>query len=636
MPTQLPRATIHSVAGFPTLHINGQPVPPFAYMAYLGEEKYYREVAAAGIHLYCFPAYLGDRGINTRSGIGPFRTGIWRGETEFDFSDPVIDFEKILHADPDASIIIRLHLDPPGWWEKAHPEACCQLPDGRTLRQCFAAETWRKPTGEALKIVIDWLLQSRFAEHLLGLHLAAGFTEEWLYHYFDGFYDLNPARREAFRQWLTEKYEHNPAQLRHAWQNATLTFETAEPADISGAQPGAAWRNLRTDQPVLDTLRFHSAMMAQSIRYFCELTKTASQRRLLTGAFYGYHYFLTDARRGQGAMHALLDCPDVDFFSSPNAYLRQAGEDWPPMSAIQSIQAHGKLWLAENDTRTSLTTLLKERAPQICPPGQYESAVWRGPATLEISEALLQKNAARMLAQGYGGWWFDMWGGWFSHPRLLAVLEATPRLWQNYLGQSKSPMKVEVAVFLDEELPFYDSTFGQLTEKILSNRYSLGKTGADYDLWYRSDWKRADKTNYRLIWLLGWPELAESDLAEISRLGQAGVFVFWTNLSGSRFLAPAVVENWEFPEKYHWWGAELGAFITQAGAHRYTENEDVVYARNGWLCLHTATGGQRRVKLPFHARIIDPLTQQILFTGTYFDLTLPENSTRIFRVEPVA
>ncbi|MBN1352583.1 hypothetical protein JXJ21_24555, partial [candidate division KSB1 bacterium] len=95
---RIPEAAVKTNSGVPMLTINGKPYPPFAWMSYLGETTYYREAAAAGIHLFCFPAYLGDRGINTRSGIGPFRPALWCGESEFDFTSLVTDFEKILAA----------------------------------------------------------------------------------------------------------------------------------------------------------------------------------------------------------------------------------------------------------------------------------------------------------------------------------------------------------------------------------------------------------------------------------------------------------------------------------------------------------------------------------------------------------
>ncbi len=72
------------------------PNPPFAYMSYLGSGEYYREVALSGIHLYNIPAYLGDRGINSNSGIGTFRSPIWIGEKTYDISGQITDFEEIL------------------------------------------------------------------------------------------------------------------------------------------------------------------------------------------------------------------------------------------------------------------------------------------------------------------------------------------------------------------------------------------------------------------------------------------------------------------------------------------------------------------------------------------------------------
>lgn len=134
-----PRATVRPLHGVPSLFVDGAPYAPFAYMSYLGEKAHYREAAETGIHLYCFPAYLGDRGINSSSGIGPFRAGLWRGPTDFDFSSIRKDFAEILSADPQALVIIRFHLDPPAWWDQTHPEACCLLPDGATFRQCFAS-----------------------------------------------------------------------------------------------------------------------------------------------------------------------------------------------------------------------------------------------------------------------------------------------------------------------------------------------------------------------------------------------------------------------------------------------------------------------------------------------------------------
>ena len=624
-----PLAAVKSIYGIPTLHINGKAHPPFAYMSYFGETEYYREAAGAGIRLYCFPAYLGNRGINTRSGIGPFRPGIWCEENKFDYDSIIMDFEKILAADPKAQIIIRLNLDPPEWWEKAHPDACRLLSDGRTFRQCFASEKWRTATGNALRMVLRWLMSSPFRKNLIGIHLAAGGTEEWFYHINEFYDDSNPVLTKAFQEWLREKYS-NVTFLRQTWLDNTVDFETAVPADISGRHREKCWRNSKTEQHVLDTFRFHTETLVKNIIYFCKLTKDASDGQLLTGAFYGYHYFVTDARRGHGSMKELLECNELDFLSSPNVYHRVMGEDWPPMSAIQSVQLHGKLWLAENDTRTSQTTLLKERAPEICPPGMYESRVWQGPLGVQTSVALLRKNSARMLAQNYGGWWFDMWGGWFSHPDFLQVLQETQTLWQQYALKKNSQMQSEICILLDEELAFYDASLGGLADNILSNRYTLGKIGTPSDLFLRSDWSKIKKNHYRLIWLLGVPELTPTEILEFSR---QNALVLWTNTLGTTVLSPYHAQK-DFSGKFKWTPIEFSQFLQQAGVHRYLETEDVLYVGNGWLSIHTVSGGKRKIQLPFSAKVVEPLLQKVIEDSCRsFEIDLPARSTTILRVE---
>ena len=625
-------ASVENRNGRPTLLIDGQPVPPFAYMSYLGKETYYREAAQAGIHMYCFPAYLGDRGINPRSGIGPFRPSIWKGENEYDFSSLTEDFETVLRADPQGRVIIRIHLDPPEWWERAHPEGCCQLPDGTTFRQCFSSPLWREATAKALRACVEWLDRSPYAEHLIGIHIAAGGTEEWFYHFGSAFHDENPARTAAFRGWLQSVYANDIDQLRAAWREPGVNFDSAGLPDISGRQTAQTWRVRADAQPIIDAFRFHSETMATDIACFCRVVKETSKKSLLTGVFYGYHYFVNDPRRGHFALAKLLECPDVDYLSSPNAYNRVMGEDWPPMVALASLALHGKLWLAENDTRTCRTTLLKDQAPEICPQGYYDSGVWLGPESVEESVALLRKNAARMLAGGYGGWWFDMWGGWFSGWPLIDVLRGTQELGRLPQADGTGEMNAQVCVIADEELAFLDASFGGLTGEIMANRYALGRTGAPYDLYLRSDFPRIPAGQYRAFWLLGQPELTDAETEHVRAWRGNGATVLWTRPAGTALLRPGGAEHTQ-EGKIRWSSEELRTLWHAAGVHVYLDGDDVLYAGNGWLGVHTVSGGQRTIHLPFPARMEDAFTGQVLAEeATRIDLQLPVASTTLLRL----
>jgi beta-galactosidase len=618
----------------PVLTVGGRAVPPFAYMSYLGREEWYREAAGAGIHLHCIPAYLGDRGINPRSGIGPFRRPVWTGEGAYDFASIAEDFDALLRADPKALAIVRLHMDAPAWWEERHPEGCCQLADGTTFRQSFTSPLWRRDASAALEALIAWLRQSPYARHLAGIHVAAGHTEEWFYHFREHFEDLNPSRTQAFRAWLREAYGGDEERLRAAWGDPGLSFDTADPADISGRERGEVWRDADTSRPVVDTFRFHAAAMADNVAHFCGVVKRAGGGGLLAGAFYGYHNFVNDPRLGHFALGRLLACPDLDYLSSPNVYNRVMGEDWPPMAAVGSVALHGKLWLAENDTRTSVTTLLRDQAPDICPPDWYDGGVWLGPDSLDDSVALLRKNTARMLAGGYGGWWFDMWGGWFNDPALMAVLRRTQELGAEDLARPVGGMEPQIAVFADEELAFHDASFGTLAEGIFSNRYPLGKTGAPYALYLLSDLERVPPESHRVFWLLGPTRLDAAAEAVLDEVSRQGVTVVWTRPGGTEVRPPGGSARF-LEGKRLWLPGELRGLWREVGVRLYVDTDDVLSAGNGWVGLHTLEGGPRVISLPFVADVSDAFAGGLIAQAAdRVEITLPPRSTTLLRVVP--
>src|SRR5690606_1830709 len=253
----LPTAEVKKNEGVPTLFVNGAPYPPYAYMSYLGESKFYQEMDSVGVHLYNIPAYLGDRGINSISGIKPFRQPIWVGEHQLDYTSIQQDFDELIAADPAALAIVRIHLDAPIWWEKQHPEHASLQPDGSTFRTSMYSTLWRDEAGKVLTQLVQWLEQSSYARHLVGIHVAGGFTEEWFYHFNDEFYDESSIRLERFREWLKERYANDVLRLRGSWNHPDVTFENARPGDISGRVKADRWRVADTAGQVFDTFVFH-------------------------------------------------------------------------------------------------------------------------------------------------------------------------------------------------------------------------------------------------------------------------------------------------------------------------------------------------------------------------------------------
>jgi len=629
-------ASVKNNEGLPELWINEHRVAPFAYMSYLGQSKFYKEVADQGVDIFCLPAYLGNQGINSTSGIKPFRPSFWLAENEFDFSIIQKEFEVLTQVKKDAKIIVRIHLDPPLWWEKLNPSELCRLSSGESLRVSYSSEKWRQDAGMAMQSLLTWIKHSPFNANIIGVHVAGGFTEEWFYHYKEHFYDESMARKNHFRRWLRLKYKNKVSLLKKAWQLPSVTFENAEPADISGTIKGDGLIVKKGHEWLLDSYAFHTSVMVENISYFSKLVKEHSNGQLLTGAFYGYHLFVHDPRRGHGSLSELLECPTLDYLSSPNDYRREAGVDWMPMAAIRSVQLHGKLWMAENDTRTTLTRYLKEVAPEINPQGDwYSSSVWKGPESMETSASYLWKNAGRMLAYGYGGWWFDMWGGWFSDPKLLSVFQRVNLLYQNFEKTSKNALimyKPEVAVVVDEKLQFYDASLGSVTGSLLANRYALGNSGTSFDIFLRSDLDSLANKGYKVIWYLGLHELTSPEKKMIRSIQLKTGVSLVTDPSGTAVYRKNRLEH-RYDGRISWRPDDLRSVFSMADVHVFSSKNDVVYAGNGWLTVHCKEAGERNISVPPTWKIYDVRDEReyILHDGN-FVLNAKEGDTFLFRI----
>jgi beta-galactosidase len=621
----------------PAIEINGETIPPIAYTSYLPRSKYYAEVAQCGLHLYSFPAYIAHRGINMLSGIGPFRRGIWTGEDELDFTDIHEDMGKILAADPDARVIMRICLDVPEWWEEKHPEGCCQLRDGTTRRQSFSSSVWLASVGDVLRKIVEWIAASEYAPRFVGIHVAAGRTEEWFPHlYNEPFFDANPERLVKFNAFLNRRYPTAAARA-EAWRDSKIK-DSAEALAMLEQSAERRWRDLRQDAAALDACRFHSELMVDSIAVLCRIVKAASGGRLLTGAFYGYHVYVTDARMAHTALSKLLECPDLDYLASPNAYhSRKPGRDWPPMAAVDSVRLHGKIWMAENDTRTFLTRPLREVAPGICPEGQYEGGLWAGPDSLETSATLMRNNLARMLTHGYGGWWFDMWGGWYSHPVLLAEIRAAQQLWFERLEPS-DPKRIpsdSVCVVMDERVSDLDASFGSLCGPLVANHFALGHCGRPYTLYLRDDLQRLDLSEAPFIWLLGLPSLTDAERALVEKVVASGGAVMHTDTKTTRLMSrrDAVTEaRMEF-DHLNLTEEELRAALDTAGVHRYVSTGDVFYMGRGYAAIHAVTEGVKHIDIPGAPTLRQVLPPAADGSRSSTECFMNQYETRIFRIE---
>ena len=310
----------------------------------------------------------------------------------------------------------------------------------------------------------------------------------------------------------------------------------------------------------------------------------------------------------------------IDFFSAPNAYSenRRFGIDWADMIPVDSIKLHGKLAFIECDIRTYLTSGVQEARPGKYPDHIYRldngKSVWAGPPTVELSKFALRKCFAHQLTRRSAIWWFDMWGGWYDDPELMAELEEMKRIYDEDIKNGSQEPRAEIAFFADESgyanlLKNSPEIFG-----IEESRTAMGNIGAPYDTYLVEDASRVIK-NYKAVI---FPCPVPSDTAK---------------------RAMAVCEEMNIPYLSAGIGhpklstEQIREFIKECGVHLYTESSEVVYAGGGYLAVHSKECGHKTITLPKSLKVSSLIADaRIEKTVGTIELNLKENDTVIFKI----
>jgi len=472
-------------------------------------------LARVGIHLFSFGFSAADW---------------WIGDRRYSFDLPEVLLRSMVEADPRAMALLRVDINPPAWWLEAHPSErmLARSLDGREWGlpwACFASKQWLEDAGAALDALIRHFSASPLNEHILGWHFAAGDCGEWSYYWGEGVTDYSPAQTAAFRQWLRDRYG-GDAGLRRAWHRDDVSLEAAEiplPRRRYIASLGFLYDPVR-EADCIDYRRFHSEAAADAICHFAQIAKRACGGRQIVGAFYGYH--LPGAWRpadwhdaGHQALARVLACPHLDFICAPNNYRnRGPGGGCAPQTLPASIALAGKLYLAEDDTRTFLT------------PDDDAHSIGRCP-DLQTTVAVLERNWAAAATQGGGLWWMDQGGGWYDDSELVAALGRLVRRHAE-LPSAAFRSLAEIAVVVDEPSAAYMAQSLDLLLPLLVAQVvdELAYVGAPFDLLLTTDLPRARP--YKLYIVPCAPAPSEETRRALRALYRPGATVLWLHAPG--------------------------------------------------------------------------------------------------------
>ena len=517
-----PVVELRPLGGGPTIHVDGKPIPGYLYVSHGGLHlDYHREIAQAGIHLY------GDWfGASTASDMGHVEPD------RYDYAEYDRYFAAILDVDPEAYFIPHIGVTGPVWWQKAHPEEMCQFEDGKKGPTSFASQRWRREMGEDLRRLIAYLRQAPYADRILGYMFYNGYTAEWQMWgtWQPSRCDYSEPALRAFRAFLTKRYG-SDERLRAAWGDPAVTLAAAPMPDWAKRRPGGpqVLRDPKTERQAIDFYEFSSNMDADALLDFARIVREATEGKSLVGTYYAYltAHGINQQDSGHLAARRVFDSPDIDFLMSPpNYWYRKPGEACTFMSATDSFRLRGKLWLDESDHRTHLTD----------PGSGYGRA-----STLDETLGVFWREFAEVLTKRAAVSWFDMSGGWFSHPRLLADMGRGQEIFRDSLPWRK-PFSPQIGVFVDPQSFYWMRPTAANAALALHQVVTMPQSGAPWDFCLVDDIADPRLPDYKLYVFLNAfymePARREAIQAKLKRNGATALFYYAPGYLGPDGVTP--------------------------------------------------------------------------------------------------
>ena len=625
-------AEVRQENGYPALYIDGIRSAPLLYA--LTDHPLARpntEFARKNI------PYFYNAGVNIVSVCASIEKD-WKEDGSYSAEYPIECIKKVKELHPTAKIYFRLNLTPPYWWMRKYPEELIKYygvestdtGPGRNvtekdktkeIRASMASERWICDVNKVLDKFCQALKVSGVGDEVVAVQVAYGTYGEWhMYgkYYGDGAYegDYSAPMLSFFRNYLQEKYKTNEA-LCKAWKE-DVTFEKAElatPEQRHELQDNNAYRYPECSMRAIDSLKCFQLAAPYSIAKFAKQLKESWGKGLLVGAFYGYYFGCGDVFSRMLEPHLLFDDENVDFLAAPNAYTANkfSGNAAFLRYCAESVRLNGKLFLNEMDQ------------------GYKAFYNYRGKGNVYLCEnnaeynSLVKRNVLENVLRGMGAWYFDhnhpedfykpvKIGYWDDPERLQAIkeiqefTEKLPTIRQSYQSTA------DVLLVFDTESVYYQGIYDGPQDK--HNTYNhfdfadaLAKCGAAYDMIWLYDLRKCDISQYKCVLFVGCDAMRKKDCDYIRETVMSGgrTVVFMcnngyivddkTSTSNITALYGFELKDGYFENQrqdccvisvseYRYEPNFYRELFKKAGAHIYTENEEVLCVANDLVMLH--------------------------------------------------
>lgn len=495
-------STVENYNGAPTLMINGKPYSPVMYLR--PDLNVYRQTDAEDRIANCtYELYITYQGCLGKNG----QDILYREDGTLDyeaFDDAIL---SLLNASGEGYAMVNFGMFAPNWWKRLHPEELVYsldsngnpFPDPNGDLSTFAHNTdvsfssilWRETSSELLADLIEHMKGQKYYNRVYGIRITAGQTYEFM-NVGDGpgrLPDFSPAALNRFREWAKEKYGTEEA-LQKAWKDDSVTFDSIS-IPTMGERMDSTYSTLYSmadDAWKVDYNLFLSQESGNALLHWAKVAKDCTGRTRIVGAYYGYLWTFGSydgVSKYHGNLEKVLASPDIDFIASPINYdERVLGMSSTFMSALETIQSYGKLYLLEQDNRT----FISDGYSGVSWDGSWDYSVGEQ-HTIEGTIYNFRRDFANNFINGAGFWHYDMYGAWLDDEQIYQMMATEKRIYDDSLEVEINYVN-DVAVFVGDSTYSYvsadityNSPYTLLNALFMEQRENLNRMGTGYDVY---------------------------------------------------------------------------------------------------------------------------------------------------------
>ncbi len=524
-------SSVETIDGKVQLVVNGETVAPMWYARPERPAQYqehivteFGEVGVDTIVTYIF--------LNNTYG------DVW---TQDGFVSDLVDSMMLdtLAGNPDAKLMVALDFNAPQWWCEENPGEMAALSTESVTRTnaSFASDKWKEESGKIMVQAIEHMMSQPYANNIIGFKVTGGYTLEWNWWAMSDTTtdvgDFSACGIAAFRQYLSDKYGTDEA-LQEAYGMQDISLESILPPSLDQRRD-EQWESVVSieDNPYfVDYQLFMAQLKVDTIEYFVDLVTEAIDDRLVVGTYAGY-FFMGGGYDFNCANHlfqSVLEIENLDFVKTPWMYgMREIGDSAQFMGPVDSVYAHGKLWIVEEDSRLNLKEMSE---------GQDGRSAVGWTRDYQQSVEQLKRNFAYVLAKGMGISFYNLMWDFTDDAQYYGVIGQMHQEMTLSLGLSSQSV-ADIAVFVNGEslmtIPYdnidqnnalYASVYREQLEE-------LGHIGASYDLYLLEDLRDGLVPEHKINIFMGTTWVTEEDRAAIeSQLQKDGNILVWIFTSG--------------------------------------------------------------------------------------------------------